>query len=72
MFRQRLYLENKNQRLRHSDQMKEDVLTTLSERVMKLMVEGQELKGTIDSNHMSKSSCKILTLIKAISLINYH
>jgi len=38
------HLENENQRLRHSDQMKEDVLATLSDQVMKLMVEVQELK----------------------------
>lgn len=38
------HLENENQRLRHSDQMKEDALATLSDQVMKLMVEMQELK----------------------------
>ena len=38
------HLENENQRLRHSDQMKEDTLATLSDQVMKLMVEVQELK----------------------------
>lgn len=38
------HLENENQRLRHSDQMKEDALATLSDQVMKLMVEVQELK----------------------------
>ena len=38
------HLENENQRLRHSDQVKEDVLVTLSDQVMKLMVEVQELK----------------------------
>jgi hypothetical protein len=37
-------LEQENQRLRHSDQLKEDALTTLSDQVMKLMVEVQELK----------------------------
>lgn len=38
------HLENENQRLRHNDQMKEDALATLSDQVMKLMVEVQELK----------------------------
>ncbi len=38
------HLENENQRLRHSDQLKEDALATLSDQVMKLMVEVQELK----------------------------
>ena len=38
------HLENENQQLRHSDQMKEDALATLSDQVMKLMVEVQELK----------------------------
>ena len=37
-------LEQENQRLRHSDQLKEDALATLSDQVMKLMVEVQELK----------------------------
>jgi integrase len=37
-------LEKENQRLRHSDQLKEDALATLSDQVMKLMVEVQELK----------------------------
>jgi integrase len=37
-------LEQENQRLRHSDQLKEDALATLSDQVMKLMVELQELK----------------------------
>lgn len=37
-------LEQENQRLRHSDQIKEDALATLSDQVMKLMVEVQELK----------------------------
>ena len=32
-------LEHENQRLRHSDQLKEDALATLSDQVMKLMVE---------------------------------
>lgn len=38
------HLENENLRLRHSDQMKEDALATLSDQVMNLMVEVQELK----------------------------
>jgi integrase len=38
------HLEDENQRLRHSDQMKEDALATLSDQVMQLMVEVQELK----------------------------
>ena len=38
------YLETENQQLRHSDQMKEDALATLSDQAMKLMVEVQELK----------------------------
>jgi integrase len=37
-------LVQENQRLRHSDQLKEDALATLSDQVMKLMVEVQELK----------------------------
>lgn len=37
-------LEQENQRLRHSDQLKEDALATLSDQVMKLMVEVKELK----------------------------
>jgi integrase len=37
-------LELENQKLRHSDQLKEDALATLSDQVMKLMVEVQELK----------------------------
>lgn len=37
-------LEQENQRLRHSDQLKGDALATLSDQVMKLMVEVQELK----------------------------
>jgi hypothetical protein len=44
MYRQVLNLEQENQRLRHSDQIKEDALATLSDQVMKLMVEVQELK----------------------------
>jgi integrase len=38
-------LEQENQRLRHSDQIKEDALATLSDQVMRLMVEVQQLKG---------------------------
>jgi integrase len=38
------HLENENQRLRHSDQLKEDALSTLSDQVIRLMVEVQELK----------------------------
>jgi integrase len=38
------YLEQENQTLRHSDQLKEDALAALSDQVMKLMVEVQELK----------------------------
>jgi integrase len=38
------HLEHENQKLRHSDQLKEDALATLSDQVMKLMVEVQELK----------------------------
>lgn len=38
------HLENENQRLRHSDQLKEDALSTLSDQVMKLMIEVHELK----------------------------
>jgi integrase len=37
-------LEHENQRLRRSDQLKEDALATLSDQVMNLMVEVQELK----------------------------
>jgi hypothetical protein len=37
-------LAQENQRLRHSDQLKEDALATLSDQVMKLMVEMQEMK----------------------------
>lgn len=37
-------LEQENQRLRHSDQIKEDALATLSDQVMKLTIEVQELK----------------------------
>ncbi len=37
-------LEQENQRLRHSDQLKEDALATLSDQVMRLVVEVQELK----------------------------
>jgi integrase len=37
------HLEHENQRLRHSDQLKEDALATLSDQVMKLTVEVQEL-----------------------------
>ena len=38
-------LEQENQRLRHNDQLKEDALATLSDQVMQLMVEVQELKS---------------------------
>jgi len=37
-------LEMENQRLRHNDKLKEDSLATLSDQVMKLMVEVQEFK----------------------------
>jgi len=37
-------LEQENQRLRHSDQLKEDALATLSDQVIKLMMEVQDMK----------------------------